>query len=241
MTPLDRRGGLAVWRQIAQQLQTDIEERRIAPGARLPTEAALAQQFAVNRHTVRRAIGDLEDRGLVRVQRGRGTFACAELIDYPVSERTRFSENIRRNRQAPGGRLLSSEHVPADKALAERFGVSPGAALLHIESLRTADGVPVTLSSAYYPAARFDGLAEAVERHGAITPALAEFGVSDYRRLETRVSATLASRRDGKLLAVSEGAPLLVTHAVNVDSDGHTIQVSEARYPAERVQLTVES
>lgn len=241
LATLERRGGLAVWRQIAQDLQAELESGRIAPGARLPTEAELARRYEVNRHTVRRAVADLEERGLVRVQQGRGTFACAEMIDYPVTLRTRFSENIRRNKQAPGGRLLSAETVSADRWLSERLEVAPGTKVLRLDSLRTADGVPISLGSHYFPADRFEGFEKAVARHGAITPALAEYGVSDYTRLETRLSARLAGRRDGKLLMIAETAPVLVTDSVNVDPDGRPIQAGEARYPAERVQLVVES
>lgn len=240
MEPVQRSGGLAVWRQIAEQLGRQIRERELAPGARLPTEAELAERFGVNRHTVRRAMGALAERGLVRVERGRGTFVCHELIDYQLSRRTRFSENVRRNRQAPGGRLVATETLPADAALAARLGLATGDAVLKIDSLRTADGVPAVVASSYFPAQRFPGLAEAVARHGGITAALADYGVSDYHRRETRVSARLAGRGDARLLEIAEDAPVLVTDALDEDAEGRPIQCILSRYPAERTQLTVE-
>lgn len=240
MKPVQRRGGLAVWRQIADQLARQIEEKQLSPGERLPTESALAQRFGVNRHTVRRAVSELTERGLVRVEQGRGSFVCHELIDYQLSSRTRFSENIRRNRQAPGGRLVATETLPADAALAARLGLQVSAPVLKIDSLRTADGVPAVVASSYFPAERFPDLAGAVARHGAITQALADYGVADYRRRETRVSARLAGRADARLLEIAEEAPVLVTDAVDEDLDGRAIQCVESRYPAERTQLTVE-
>jgi GntR family phosphonate transport system transcriptional regulator len=238
---IERGGGVAIWRQIAQHLASDIEAGRIAPGAKLPTEAELARRFAVNRHTVRRAVGDLEDRGLVRVQQGRGTFAFADTIDYRLSQRTRFSENIRRNRQAPGGLLLSAETVPAARAVAEALRLDPGTPVLRLESLRTANGAPVALATHNLPAARFAGLATAIERHGALTPALAEFGVHDYTRAETRVWARPTGRSDARILSLSESEPVLVTDALNLDCTGTPIEFTRTRYPADRVQLIVES
>ncbi|WP_027289534.1 phosphonate metabolism transcriptional regulator PhnF [Rhodovibrio salinarum] len=240
MADLERRGGLAIWRQIAQELEAQIDAGALRPGAQLPTEAALAQRYGVNRHTARRAVADLEDRGLVTVAQGRGTFVCTELIDYRLSRRTRFSENIRRNKQTPGGKLLAAAVVQADRAIAERLQIPIGANVQRLDSLRTADGVPINLSHQHFPGDRFPGLADAVERHGAITPALAEYGVGDYTRRETRLSARPASRREARLLALAEGAPVLVAENLNVDPDGRPVEVSQTLYAADRVQLTVE-
>jgi GntR family phosphonate transport system transcriptional regulator len=241
MTTIERGGGVAVWRQIALQLAADIETGRIARGAKLPTEAELARRFGVNRHTVRRAVGDLEERGLVRVHQGRGTYAFAEPINYALSQRTRFSENIRRNQQAPGGRLLGAETVPAEAAVAQPLGLETGTLVLRLDVLRTADGVPVALGTRNLPADRFPGLADAILRHDALSPALAEYGVDDYTRAETRVWARLAGRKDGKLLGLNEADPVLVTEALNVDAHGTPIEFTRTRYPADRVQLTVET
>ncbi|MFC7539728.1 GntR family transcriptional regulator [Siccirubricoccus deserti] len=67
---LARGQGVALWRQIAGSLEAEIAAGGLAPGARLPTEAELTARFRVNRHTVRRAMEELENRGLVRVEQG---------------------------------------------------------------------------------------------------------------------------------------------------------------------------
>lgn len=240
LADLERRGGLAIWRQIARELEGQIGDGSLPPGAQLPTEAALAQHYGVNRHTARRAVDDLEDRGMVTVAQGRGTFVCTELIDYRLSRRTRFSENIRRNEQTPGGKLLAAARVQADKTTAERLDIPIGANVQRLDSLRTADDVPISLSHQHFPGDRFPGLADAVERHGAISPALAEYGVGDYVRRETCLSARPASRREARLLQLAEGAPVLVAENVNVDLDCRPIEVGQTLYAADRVRLTVE-
>jgi len=62
----------ALWSAIAATLTAEISAGHYRPGDKLPTEAALAARFGVNRHTVRHALADLADRGLVRSRRGRG-------------------------------------------------------------------------------------------------------------------------------------------------------------------------
>jgi len=201
----------------------------------------LAARFGVNRHTVRRAVAELQSKGLVRIEQGRGTFVAHDIIDYTLSAHTRYSDNIRRNRLKPGGRLLKAETIVAPERVASALRLRRGVHALHLELLRTASGLPVGVTSTFFDAERFAGLIEAVEAEGAITPAMARFGAADYRRVETRITAHLAGRHDGRLLEIAETAPVLVTEGLDADPNGRPSQFSLARFAAERVHLTVES
>ena len=69
-------------------------EGRYRPGDKLPTEAALAERFGVNRHTVRHGLSALVEEGLLRTRRGAGAFVAARPTDYPIGARVRFHENL---------------------------------------------------------------------------------------------------------------------------------------------------
>src|SRR5262245_55865358 len=102
----ERTAGMALWRIIETTLATEISAGVFKPGDRLPTEAELARRFAVNRHTLRRAMAALADAGKVRIEQGRGTFVQENVIEYPVSRRTRFSEVLTAQHYHPRGELL---------------------------------------------------------------------------------------------------------------------------------------
>lgn len=74
---IDLYGGELVWRQIARDIEADIVSGELPPRAKLPSEQELASIYGVARVTVRRAIEDLRDRGLVTTAHGRGTFVKA--------------------------------------------------------------------------------------------------------------------------------------------------------------------
>lgn len=74
MLGTDDRDGLSRWARIERELREDIELGGLVPGSRLPSEHLLAERFGVNRHTVRRALSALQERGLIRVEQGKGTF-----------------------------------------------------------------------------------------------------------------------------------------------------------------------
>src|SRR5215470_16459792 len=105
---VDTGTGVTLWRRVADELERAIAVGSFKPGTKLPSELDIAKRFAVNRHTVRRAIAALAERGLVRAERGSGTFVEARRIAYPIRRRTRFSEIIRGAGRAIGGRLIGS-------------------------------------------------------------------------------------------------------------------------------------
>jgi len=109
----DKAAKTPVWKAIADALREDLAEGRYAPGDKLPTEAALADRFGVNRHTVRHGLSALVDEGLVRTRRGSGAFVASTLTDYPIGPRVRFHENLIAAGRRPGKPALHIEERPA--------------------------------------------------------------------------------------------------------------------------------
>jgi len=238
--PVLRHEGIALWRQIAGQLQQAIGAGSYAPGGRLPTEAELSQHFGVNRHTVRRALEELSRAGLVRVEQGRGAFVAEDVIEYAVEPRTRFSEWIRKHNKEPSGRVLQLKETTATAQIAVGLGIRPGARVVLLERLGLADDRPVSLACHYFPAARFCGLLEALRGAGGITEALRSVGVSDYLRQTSRVSARLPSGEEAELLRMPRNRPVLVCENINVDRAGAVIEFAIGLYPTPRVQIVFE-
>jgi GntR family phosphonate transport system transcriptional regulator len=235
-----REPGVSLWRHIARAIAAEITGGARAPGSRLPTEAELAMRFAVNRHTIRRALEELSRQGLVRVEQGRGSFVAEDVLDYAVAPRTRFSEWIRSHNKEPSGRVIDLREIIADAAMAAALDLGTGARLIRLDRLGLADGRPVSLGSHHFPAARFPGLLDALRAQATITEALATAGVSDYRRQVTRVTARLATPQEAELLRTPRNRPLLVTENINVDQDGQVIELGITRYPTPRVQIVFE-
>jgi GntR family phosphonate transport system transcriptional regulator len=239
--PLARGQGVALWRQIAGTLEKEIAGGGLQPGARLPTEADLTARFAVNRHTVRRAMEELQSRGLVRIEQGRGSFVAEDVLDYPLGPRTRFSETIRRQNREPQGRILRLEEIDADGMVAEALKLRRGRPVVIAERLGLVDSRPVLVGAHYFSAARFPGIARLLAEDASITRALATLGVADYRRQTTRITARMPTVEEAALLEQSRTRPVLVTEAVNVDPAGEPIELSIACYAAGRMQILVES
>ncbi|WP_372426663.1 phosphonate metabolism transcriptional regulator PhnF [Salinarimonas chemoclinalis] len=237
---LVRGEGVAAWRQIVDGLEADIAAGRLAPGDRLPAETRLAGRFGVNRHTVRRALGVLAARGLVRATQGRGTFVEARPLAYPIGPRTRFTEIVAGAGRQASGALTSARERGADAWAAERLGIAEGAPVLELVTTRSADGTPIALATNVFPLPRFAGLDARFRETGSLTRAYASMGVTDYSRLASTFGARPAGPDDAAALDLAPGRILLVLDNVNVDAEGLRIQATRALFPADRVEMVVE-
>lgn len=221
-------------------MRHDIAEGRYTQGDKLPTEAALAARFGVNRHTVRHALAHLVEEGLVRTRRGAGAFVAGRPTDYPIGKRVRFHENLRAAGREPAKKVLALEQRAASEGEANALQIAQGDPVLAYVGLSLGDGVPVALAEATYPLGRLPGFAKAMSNATSITKALNEIGVTDYTRVSTRVTATLATATQALHLQVQEGAPLIRTSSLSVDSEGVPVELGRTWFAGERVSLTLD-
>src|ERR1700716_3169401 len=126
MTMQDTASGVALWRQVADGIERGIANGSFAAGERLPGEMEIAETYRVNRHTVRRALATLAERGLVRAERGSGTYVEAQRLAYPLRSRTRFSEIVGGGGRAPRRRPRAAR--TADRGFARTCELRASAA-----------------------------------------------------------------------------------------------------------------
>jgi GntR family transcriptional regulator, phosphonate transport system regulatory protein len=233
--------GVTLWRRIADDVEQEIVAGVYAIGERLPGEVEIAQRFDVNRHTVRRALAELTQRGLVRAERGSGTFVEPRRIVYPIRKRTRFSEIVGGNGREVGGKLIADGEEPASAAVAERLHVAVGDLVIRLEILRSADGLPICAATTWLPAKLLPGVAQVYRSKRGMTATLAQFGIRDYRRHPTRISAASADALDAQRLRTVTGRPLLLVDSVDVLPSGEPVLTSRTRFAPDRVELVVDS
>jgi GntR family phosphonate transport system transcriptional regulator len=228
-----------LWRQIEHDLMGRIHAGDLPRGERLPSALALARQLGVNRHTVRRALAALEQRGLLRTELGRGTYVREESYDYPISRRTRFTQNMLRLNVEGDNHVLATGLVTPSPRVAEVLGVLRGERVWRVESAAHAEGKVIDHGEAFFPIPRFPNLGEVFRRTRTVTGTLAEFGVTDYFRRYTKVSACLPGAATARVLDQAANRPVLLVESLNVDAQGAPVQYGLTRFAGERVQLVL--
>lgn len=236
-----RRSGVTVWRQIAETLTAEIRDRVYADTGRLPGEIELSARFAVNRHTLRQAIAALQTEGLVRIEPGKGTFVQHELLDYALTRRTRFSENLLRQGLLPSKQLLTARELDAPERVARGLCLDKGARVLMVQTLDEANDKPIGLGTAYYPCVRFSGLLDMLKEGQRTTDILKFFGVEDYVRVQSLITTQMPNEETAHLLRQASTRPMLCVECVDADMNGVPVKYGETLFCGDRVQLVVNS
>jgi GntR family transcriptional regulator len=142
---------LPLYQQVESVLAGDIAEGSLPPETQLPSEDGLIERFKVSRTTVRKAIQNLVERGLVEVRRGKGTFVTRPKITQELTELTGFVEDMRALGRTPTARLLDKRIVAADEAVAHHLALVPGTLVVRLQRVRLADGVAMSFDETYLP------------------------------------------------------------------------------------------
>ncbi|PXA97803.1 phosphonate metabolism transcriptional regulator PhnF [Nostoc sp. 3335mG] len=233
-------GGVALWRQIADAIRLDIVGGKLANGDRLPTEALLAERFSANRHTVRRALAVLAEEGVVAAEQGRGTFVKSiRRLSYPIGKRTRFREGLRGQAGSLTSTSISDRIENATTAVAEALGLKTGAKVVRTEGMSLADGMPISRSTTWLAHRRFPDFARRINELHSTTEVFRSYGITDYSRASTRISARHADVEETGSLRLAPGAIVLVSEAVDIDPEGEPLSYALSRFPAERMELVV--
>jgi GntR family transcriptional regulator, phosphonate transport system regulatory protein len=233
--------GVSLWRRIADEVEQSIARGLFKQGDKLPGEIEIAARFGVNRHTVRRAIAALAERGVVRAERGSGTYVETRPLAYPIRRRTRFSEIVGQAGRAAGGRLIASATEAADSEVARQLRIEAGAPVIRLETLSYADRVPLCVAATWLSGRRFPDAAGVYAASRSMTRMLAHFGIRDYTRQRTDITAAVADAADAHNLKVALGRPLLVVNKVDVDEGGVPVLFSRTRFAADRVALVIDT
>ena len=222
------------------RLLADIAAGRPGPGERLGAERELAERLGVSRSTIRAALADLERSGVVRRLRGRagGIFVAERKVERDLTSLAGLPAYLRRQGFESDARVLSTATVEADAETAAALGLAAAALVLEVVRVRLADGEPISLERALFPAERFPDLLdrslggslyELLETQYAVVPGEAE----------ERIEVVAAGTAEARLLELRRGAPLLAVARTAWDADGRAFERSHDLFRADRARIVV--
>lgn len=224
---LERSGPIPLYYQVATRIEKAIMDGTLGPGARLENEITLGERLSLSRPTVRRAIQDLVDKGLLVRRRGIGTQVVHGQVTRGV-ELTSLHEDLVRSGKKATTKLLSVATIKATKKDAEHLGVVVGDAILWIRRIRFADGVPVSIMENWLPTDFTDISVEELSQEG-LYQILRSRGVS-LRVAKQRIGARKANPEEAKLLDIEKGAALLTMDRTAYDNSGRAIEYGHHCY-----------
>src|SRR6516164_8322951 len=140
-----------LYERVEAVLAGDIADGSLPPETQLPSEDGLIERFKVSRTTVRKAIQNLVERGLVEIRRGKGTFVTHPKITQELTELTGFVEDMQALGRQPTAKVLHQQIVAANQVVARRLALPQGTPVVRIQRVRLADCMPLSYDETYLP------------------------------------------------------------------------------------------
>lgn len=226
--------------QLRKQLARAIDTGQLSAGSALPSERGLASSLGLSRMTVRRAFEELVKDGHLEQRQGSGTYVKDRPLVQVIDRLLGFTEEARHLGFQPTARLLSSEQVEADASTAAALQLQPGAIVLRITRLRSADGSPLALQEAHLPT-RLLGLSiPELERSGSLYRTLEQqFGIKPVRAHQT-IGARLPTRTEIAALAISRDVPVLALERTTFSADEQPFEYVRSAYRGDRYRTALD-
>lgn len=212
---IDKSSAVPYYDQLRAILESQILEGRVVEGDQLPSEAQLCDDYDVSRTVVRQALGALASHGLIRREKGRGSFVAPPKVDEHLAQSlTGLAEDVVARGSRLTNRILAFEAQRPTPAVARILQLAPGDKVVHLERLRMVDDEPWVLTSTYLPYALCaDLLSLDMESRSLYATLEQELGLVLAGGRRT-IEAAVANRRQAELLGVRVGAPMLVLGSV---------------------------
>jgi len=233
---ISKRSGVPIYQQLQQQLEDLIANGTWRPREPLPSETELAARLDISVMTVRQAMAQLVNKGLIYREKGRGTFIAPRPLEHSLQRLESFTKDMRARGREPSAQTLLCEVVPAPAQVAADLELFVGVPVLHLRRLRLVDGYPVALHDAYVT--RTDITRAELDAVGSLYALLEQRGIElgeAYEMLEAVVADTMTA----ELMGVRRGAPLLQVIRITWDRFRAPVETITALYRADLYHYSV--
>ncbi len=217
----------ALYHSLGHIIRSKIQSGEWAIGQRIPSERELMGIFNVSRATVRQAIENLEKEGILRRERGKGTFVAPPKIESGMLRMIEFAGVIKQNGLRPSAQLLGKECITPPKHIRQLLALSDSEQTAWLQRLLLVNDEPMLIETAYFPAARFPALIDLYDGASEWRDFVhSRYGVKVIRARET-FEPVILEDREAELLGVKGGFPALwVEHMAYDEADAPVIYLT---------------
>lgn len=237
---LSKQSPVPLYYQLKTLLLEKIRTGELRANDRLPAEDVLASQYGVSKATVRQALGELSNAGLLRRVQGLGTFVAEPRLELGPRELTSFTEEMIARGRRPSSRILAQQVLPADGVVAEKLDVDPSAEVLYLRRLRLANDEVLGVQEAHVPLY----LARGLESEDLSNASLYEVLSKKYLLVPARAReshyAVPVQRAEAEALGVAEGSAGLAGERITYLASGRPLEYVRSLMRGDRYEIVLE-
>ncbi|HDN85564.1 MAG TPA: GntR family transcriptional regulator [Candidatus Aerophobetes bacterium] len=212
--PLDEKSFVPLYYQLTEELRENIENGEWPPNSLIPSETELCEKYKVSRGTVRQALSQLVQEGLLYRKQGKGTFVAEPKITQQLNRFYSFAQDMREKGLRPSSLLLQKEKILPDSYIKNILGLKEEEMVYKIMRLRLADEEPLILETSYLVEELFPDLdKEDVEKVPLYDIILKKYRIKITRAKET-FEPILIDEFEAKKLKIPVGSPALLVKRI---------------------------
>jgi GntR family transcriptional regulator len=226
-----------LYAHVESVLAGDIADGNLPPDTQLPPEEGLMERFKVSRTTVRKAIQNLAERGLVEVRRDKGTFVAQPRITQELTELTSFAEDMQVLGRNPTARLLDKRTLTADETVARHLALAPGTPVVRFRRVRLADGVAMSFDETYLPRDVGEKVAENDLDAEPIFALLEDKYDTPLVEAEYKLEAAAADPVAAEALQVPTGSPIFLIERTSYTTGNRPVDYERLFYRGDLIRF----
>lgn len=229
---------LPIYIQIHDDIKRKIEENIWQVGDRIPSERELSLHFGVSRMTLRQAIQNLSDEGILERKVGSGTYVANRKVQEKMTGTTSFTEIMLSQGRQPSSKVTSYFVTSPSSSEIEKLALSEKQLVLRMERIRYADGIPICFELASIPETLINQFTKESITN-SFYRILEDEGFK-IRRANQTISATEASEKIAEFLNIKRGDAVLRLRQVSFFDDGRPFEYVRTQYVGSRFEFYLE-
>jgi GntR family transcriptional regulator len=230
---LDGNSPIPLYYQLKARIEEQIESGRWKPGDRVPSESELGEFYRVSRTTVRQALAELVNQGMLLRIQGKGTFVSEPRIQQRLSQLTSFTQDMQARGKQPDSQVLRLELTSPSPQVKEALQLRAESQVILLQRLRLADAVPMAIESAYLHFEKCKPVLDADMTGASLYQLLQSIDVIPIRARQ-QWTAVACPGVEARLLGISKGSPVLRIQRTTYDQYDQPFEQVESYYRGDR-------
>lgn len=237
---IDRGSPVPIYYQVKTHLRDRIKGKEWGLNQKLPTETELAQYYGISRITLRQAVTELENEGLLIKKRGQGTFVnekktpIVTTLSYSLSSRA-GSESIKIETTV----LEQMKLTQIEPYVRKRLELQENEAAIYIKRLFSIDGTPMAVSRSYLPAHLVPDLEHKALVNNSISLSLQKYYQIEPMFVKDNLAAVRATQSESRILAITLDSPLMLVEGLSYYAEKKPLESSHTLWAGDSVQFEI--
>ena len=228
----------AIYLQLLNIIQKQIEDGRLVPGDMLPSEMEFCNAYHISRTTVRQALRELELTGAIERKRGLGTYISSPKLSRNIGNLYSFTDEMCKLGKVPSSNIIDFKLVEKDNCPSTAREID-SSRLIDVVRIRLADGCPMLIENTFLPVSLCPNLSwEMLETDSLYTILSKKYGLNIAKAIET-YEAIVMTKEESQLLECNAGDPAFLIKRITWDDQGRMIEYTKSITASARSKLEI--